>query len=281
MLVKIMELTSGTAIVTGAAGGIGADVARRIAAEGMSLVLADLDTAGLAAVADGLLADGATIHAVGGDVADPAHHEELVAAAEELGGLRLSVLNAGVSLPGLSWEEPLERWELTVAVNFWGVIHGMRAALRTMVPRNDGWVVAVSSGAGLVATPGLAPYVATKHAVNGALESTHHELARIDSEVGVSVVCPGSIATASDHKPPMSGMDASAESAYPAVVRTLQETTARGVVGGAPPSTVSDALVDGVNEGRFWILPQAELAWAATDRVRRIAEGDVPADLLG
>lgn len=275
-----MELTTGTAIVTGAGGGIGADVARRLAAEGMSLVLADIDAVRLAAVADSLDSDGATVRAVDGDVADPAHHAELAAAAERLDGLRLSVLNAGISMPGLSWEEPLERWELTVAVNFWGVVHGLRCALQTMVPRNDGWVVAVSSGAGLVATPGLAPYVATKHAINGALESTHHELARIDSEVGVSVVCPGSIATASDDKPPMSGLDASTGSAYPEVVRALQETTAQGVISGAAPSTVSDAVVDGVNSGQFWILPQPELAWAATDRVRRIAEGDVPVDLL-
>ncbi|MGI9578178.1 MAG: SDR family NAD(P)-dependent oxidoreductase [Microthrixaceae bacterium] len=276
-----MELTSGTAIVTGAAGGIGSDIAARLASEGMSIVLADIDAARLESVRESLAANGATVAAVAGDVAQRSHHAELVAAAENLDGLRLSVLNAGISLPGLSWEEPIDRWELTVDVNFWGVIHGLRAALNTMVERDDGWVVAVSSGAGLVATPGLAPYVATKHAINGAVESTHHELRRIESRVGVSVVCPGSIATAGEDYPPMSGLDASVGSSYPAVVRDLQETTARGVINGADPASVSDALVDGVTQGRFWILPQPEVAWAATDRARRIAEGDVPVDLLG
>ena len=276
-----MELSSGTAIVTGAAGGIGAEVARRLAAEGMSLVLADIDAARLDTVRSSLADAGARVVAVDGDVAQPAHHEDLVGAAQGLDGLRLSVLNAGVSLPGLAWEEPLEQWELTVGVNLWGVVHGLWAALSTMVPADDGWVVAVSSGAGLVATPGLAPYVATKHAVNGALEATHHELARIGSAVGVSVVCPGSIATASADRPPMSGLDASGGSQYPKVLSEIQETTARGVLEGADPSTVSDAIVQGVSEERFWLLPQPELAWAATDRVRRMAEGDPPVDLLG
>ncbi len=284
---KVMELTRGAAIVTGAAGGIGSVVARRLADEGMSVVMADLDGDRLADVARGVReasdVEGppGRIVEVQGDVGDTRHHDDLVAAAEEAGGLRLSVLNAGVSLPGLSWEVPLQRWELTTRVNYWGVVHGLRSALRAMVPRGDGWVVAVSSGAGLVATPGLAPYVATKHAVVGMMESTHHELNRIGSSVGVSLVCPGNIATSSVERPAMSGIDPTEGSAYPQVVEQIAATTRAGVDSGADPSTVSDALVEGVTARRFWILPQPELAWAATDRTRRIADGEAPVDLLG
>jgi NAD(P)-dependent dehydrogenase (short-subunit alcohol dehydrogenase family) len=278
-----MELHSGSAIVTGAAGGIGSVLAARLAEGGMGVVLADIDADGLERTRSRIAAasPGVEVLAVAGDVGDPAHHDELIAAADGLGGLRLSVLNAGVSLPGLSWEEPLSRWELTTRVNYWGVVHGLRAALSAMVPRADGWVVAISSGAGLVATPGLAPYVATKHAVVGMMESAHHELARVGSPVGVSVVCPGNIATAGPGRPAMSGVDAAEGSAFPGVVRSIQDTTRAGVEGGADPSTVSDALVAGVAEERFWILPQPELAWAAEDRVRRLAGGEPPVDLLG
>jgi NAD(P)-dependent dehydrogenase (short-subunit alcohol dehydrogenase family) len=278
-----MELHSGSAIVTGAAGGIGSVVAARLAEGGMGVVLADIDADGLERARSRIAAasPGVEVLAVAGDVGDPAHHDELVAAADRAGGLRLSVLNAGVSLPGLSWEEPLSRWELTTRVNYWGVVHGLRAALSAMVPRADGWVVAISSGAGLVATPGLAPYVATKHAVVGMMESANHELARVGSPVGVSVVCPGNIATAGPGRPAMSGVDAAEGSAFPGVVRSIQDTTRAGVEGGADPSTVSDALVAGVAEERFWILPQPELAWAAEDRVRRLAAGEPPVDLLG
>ena len=278
-----MELHSGSAIVTGAAGGIGSVVAARLAEGGMGVVLADIDADGLERARSRIAAasPGVEVLAVAGDVGDPAHHDELVAAADRAGGLRLSVLNAGVSLPGLSWEEPLSRWELTTRVNYWGVVHGLRAALSAMVPRADGWVVAISSGAGLVATPGLAPYVATKHAVVGMMESANHELARVGSPVGVSVVCPGNIATAGPGRPAMSGVAAAEGSAFPGVVRSIQDTPRAGVEGGAAPSTVSDALVAGVAEERFWILPQPELAWAAEDRVRRLAAGEPPVDLLG
>ncbi|MEZ5238512.1 MAG: SDR family NAD(P)-dependent oxidoreductase [Microthrixaceae bacterium] len=153
-----MELDRGAAIVTGAAGGIGSAMAARLATGGMSLVLGDIDRDRLEAVrADlGATHPAAEVVVVPGDVGDPDHHAELVDRASGLGAVRLSVLNAGVSLPGLSWEVPLETWELTTRVNYWGVVHGLRAALGHMVDRSDGelgWVVAVSSGAGLVATP--------------------------------------------------------------------------------------------------------------------------------
>ncbi len=262
-------------------------IAAQLAARGMSVVLADIDRGRLEEVAGSLATEfpDVGIVAVQGDVGDAAHHDELVDSAEELGagagGLRLSVLNAGVSMPGLSWEIPIERWELTTRVNYWGVVHGMRAALRSMVPRNDGWVVGVSSGAGLVSPPGIAAYSATKHAVVAMLESTRHELARIGSAVGTSVVCPGSIRTDMPDREATGGLDAGEGSAFPDVARALAETTRTGVEAGAEPVTVADALLEGVIAGRFWILPQPELAWGATDRTRRIAEGEDPVDLLG
>lgn len=283
----MMELDHGAAIVTGAAGGIGRVIAERLAAAGMAVVLADLDGPRLDATRAALdvAAPGARLVTVQGDVGEPAHHDELVATAEQIGsgdgGLRLSVLNAGVSLPGLSWELPIEHWELTTRVNYWGVVHGMRAALSVMVPASEGWVVGVSSGAGLVSPPGIAAYSATKHAVVAMMESTHHELSRIGSPVGASVVCPGSIRTDMPYREPPGGPGATDGSHYAEVTRELVAATREGVRCGADPMTVVDALVAGVCEGRFWILPQPELAWAATDRSRRIVEGGEPVDLLG
>lgn len=283
-----MELDRGAAIVTGAAGGIGEVIAARLASGGMGVVLADIDGERLAVTHQRLRSDlpGAAFAAVRGDVGDPQHHAELLDAATRIsGGLRLSVLNAGVSVPGLSWEIPLQTWELTTRANYWGVVHGLRAALRAMVPEDDGWVVAVSSGAGLVAAPGLAPYVATKHAVVGMMESTYHELARIESQVGVSVICPGNIATGMPDRslsgPPVAAGVDDVDPQHRDVVASLGATIRDGVESGADPATVADALIDGVSAERFWILPQPELAWAASDRARRIADGDGPVDLLG
>ena len=280
----------GVAIVTGAGGGIGAAVARSLAAAGTSLVLADRDRSALEAVAASLPPSVTVITGVG-DVGDPTHHAALVTAAEDLGGVTVSVQNAGVALTGLSWEVPLEQWELQVRTNYWGVVHGVRAALPAMVRRGLGHVLAVASGAGLVATPGLAPYVSSKHAVVGLMESVRHELARAAPGVRASVVCPGNIATpinanslavadaagAAD----VAACEGSAgDGSTAAVARQIDETVRRGVDSGAEPQTVADAIVEAVSTGRFWVLPQPEVALGALDRVQRIVDGRPPADLL-
>jgi len=280
----------GVAIVTGAGGGIGAAVARSLAAAGTSLVLADRDRSALEAVAASLPPSVTVITGVG-DVGDPTHHAALVTAAEDLGGVTVSVQNAGVALTGLSWEVPLEQWELQVRTNYWGVVHGVRAALPPMVRRGLGHVLAVASGAGLVATPGLAPYVSSKHAVVGLMESVRHELARAAPGVRASVVCPGNIATpinanslavadaagAAD----VAACEGSAgDGSTAAVARQIDETVRRGVDSGAEPQTVADAIVEAVSTGRFWVLPQPEVALGALDRVQSIVDGRPPADLL-
>ena len=269
---------SGAAIITGAGGGIGAAIAARLATEDLALVLADRDAASLDRVVRSLPV-GTRCEAVVGDVADPTHHDQLVSAAEDLGGLSISVLNAGVYLPGLSWELPLEQWELHVRVNYWGVVHGVRAAVPAMIARGGGHVVGMASGAGLVATPALAPYVSTKHAVVGLMESLHHELARVAPEVHASVVCPGNVATPmASNSLAAAGIDDEHLSGTAAAVAAAVRA---GNDAGQDPSTVADAIVAAVRDHRFWVLPQPEIAWAASDRVRRLADGEPPVDLLG
>jgi len=266
------------AIVTGAAGGIGTAVAHRLAADGWPLVVADRDPLALDRLVGGL--PPATVcTAVVGDVADVEHHAELVDAALDLGGLGLSVLNAGVVLPGLVWEVPESQWDLHVRVNLWGVVHGVRAALPVMIGNGRGHVVAVASGAGLVAAPGLSAYTATKHAVVGLMESTHHELARVAPEVGVSVVCPGNIRTPmTANSLAVAGVD---DEQLSPVAQQVATTIRAGVDAGAEPSTVADAIVLAVRERRFWVLPQPEVALGALDRVQRIVDDRAPVDLLG
>lgn len=272
-----MQLNGGVAIVTGAGGGIGSEVARRLADEGMSLVLADRDATLLERTVETLPA-GIAIEVVVGDVGQVAHHAALIEAAEDLGMLRLSVLNAGVYLPGMSWEVPLEQWQLQVDVNFWGVVHGVRAAVPVMIANGLGHVVAIASGAGLVATPGLAPYVATKHAVVGLMESLHHELNRVAPAVHTSVVCPGNVRT------PMAANSLAAAGIVTEhlsdEVEAVAATVRAGNDAGADASTVAEAIVAATAENRFWVLPQPEVAWGAMDRVQRIMDGREPVDLL-
>ncbi len=273
-----MELNSGVAILTGAGGGIGSAITRRLAAEGMSLVLADRDFGLLERTVESL-PDDTPFELVVGDVSLPAHHEQLVAIATGMGELKLSVLNAGIYLPGVSWEIPLEQWELQMQVNFYGVLHGIRSAVPAMIEQGFGHVIATASGAGLVATPALAPYVASKHAVVGLMESLHHELNRVAPAVHSSVICPGNIRTPmAANSRAAAGVDS--EQLFGEVLVVAQAVRA-GNDAGADADTVAEALVLAVAENRFWVLPQPEVAWGALDRVQRIMDGREPIDLIG
>ncbi len=272
-----MKLNGSVVVITGAGGGIGSAVARRLAAEGMSLVLSDRDSDGLDRTVDELPPD-TDVRIVVGDVSLELHHAELVRTALELGDLALSVLNAGVYLPGLTWEIPAEQWRLQMEVNFWGVLHGVRAAVPTMIEAGAGHVVAVASGAGLVATPALGPYVASKHAVVGLMESLRHELNRVAPHVHASVVCPGNV------RSPMAANSLAVagiehEHLSPEVADLARQIRA-GNAAGADPETVADAVFEAVTENRFWVLPQPEVAWGAVDRMERVRDGREPIDFL-
>ncbi len=150
-----------------------------------------------------------------------------------------------------------------------------------MIANGGGHLVAMASGAGLVATPALAPYVSTKHAVVGLMESLHHELARVAPQVHASVVCPGNVRT------PMAANSLTAaglgfdDERLEGAALDVATAVRAGNDAGQDPSTVADAVVAAVEDRRFWVLPQPEVAWATTDRVRRLAEGEQPVDLLG
>lgn len=266
------------AIVTGAGGGIGSAIAVALAARGLAVVLADRDESSLVRTV-AALPEGSVARTVVGDVAAPEHHAELVAVADELGGASVSVLNAGMYLPGFVWETSLEDWRLQVDVDFWGVLHGVRAVVPGMIERGVGHVFATASGAGLIATPALGPYTAAKHAVVGMMESLYHELAKVAPEVHASVICPGNVRT------PMAANSLAVAGVEDEVlndeVAALATTIRTGNAEGQEPSTVADVVVAAIDEPRFWLLPQPEVAWGALDRYQRISDGNEPVNLLG
>lgn len=269
-------------IVTGAAGGIGTAIVQHFLETGAHVIASDLASDRLellvARMAEADL-DVSLLHTVAGDVSSPAHHDDLVTTADKFGGATVSIQNAGVYVPGLSWDMPLEQIQLHMDVNLWGVIHGVRAALPGMIERGAGHVIGVSSGAGLIPTPGLSPYVATKHGVVGFMESVFHELNRTGANVHASVVCPGNIQTPmADHSFAIAEVE---PETFDADVAAIADTVKSGNQSGAEPATVAAAIADAIVDHRFWVLPQPEIAWAATDRMNRLQQGDQPADYLG
>ena len=185
-------LADKVAVVTGAANGIGFALCEAFAAEGMRVVMSDVDPAALDAAAARL--DGEVL-AFAADVRKWDEVAELESrAVERFGAVHVLCNNAGVQLPGLAWEFTREEWEWVLDVNLGGVVHGLHAFLPGMVARGEpGHVVNTGSLGGLIPFAGIAPYTAAKYAVVGLSESLQHDLHAASVPIGVSVLCPGPV----------------------------------------------------------------------------------------
>jgi NAD(P)-dependent dehydrogenase (short-subunit alcohol dehydrogenase family) len=183
------------AVVTGGGGGIGLALARAFAERGSALVLADVDPVALERGEAELAARGAEVLAVRTDVT---RRESVAALAdrafERFGAVHVLCNNAGIAVAGpLVGADPAD-WQAAMAINFWGVVHGVDAFLPRMLAQGQGGhVVNTASMAGLVGMDQLGIYCATKFAVVGLTESLHRELA--PRGIGVSVLCPMVVAT--------------------------------------------------------------------------------------
>jgi short-subunit dehydrogenase len=195
--VIVTTISGACAAITGAAGGIGAGLARSFAARGCNLALADINTAALDSLATELRANhGCTIttHAV--DVSKREQVEAFAAAATaQHPKLNIVVNNAGVALFGMLDELELSDIEWLMGINFWGVVHGSRAFMPHLKRQPEAHIVNLSSIFGIIAPPGQTAYCAAKFAVRGFSESLRHELQMAGSKVYLSVVHPGGVDT--------------------------------------------------------------------------------------
>jgi len=202
-------LQGGTAVVTGAASGIGAALSLSLARRGMRLALVDRDAAGLDATARAVRAAGqaASVHVL--DLVDADATAALPAAVLAAHG-RVSVLvnNAGVALGGLFEQIAPEDFDWLMAINFHAPVRLTRAFLPLLARERAAQLVNVSSIFGIVAPPGQSAYAASKFALRGFSEALRHELAMNASPVGVTLVHPGGVRTAiSDNARIAPGLD--------------------------------------------------------------------------
>jgi NAD(P)-dependent dehydrogenase (short-subunit alcohol dehydrogenase family) len=263
------DFSGKVAVVTGGASGIGLSMAKRFAAEGMRIVLADIEEPVLEEAVDELRRSGAAVLGVPTDVAD---HGSVVGlhdrALEAFGAVHLVCNNAGV-VGGSIVHSPIAMWEWVVGVNLFGVINGCNVFLPTLVAQDEGHVVNTASVAGLSGNAVLGMYCTTKFAVVGLSESLREELRASGSRVGVSVLCPGLVRThiaRSYRNMPAALREASGESAG--------EVFLGGVMSGAiSPAEVADAVFDAVTDDRLYILTHPELARGALDRRSKLLFG--------
>jgi NAD(P)-dependent dehydrogenase (short-subunit alcohol dehydrogenase family) len=251
----VKNLAGKTAVVSGAASGIGYGLVRHALELGMRVVMADIEEDALARAASDVQAEfGDAVAFLQTDVSEPEDWLRLHAETERrFGPVEVLFNNAGVTLPPRrTWELSIEDWRWLVDVNLWGVIHGLRTFLPGMVDRDSGYVVNTASMAGLLPSDSMAPYAATKHAVVGLSESLFRDLGSQGSSVHVSVLCAGPVATqifgAERNRQARYG-GAPAPQAFPSGALPLQMA----------PAEVAEVVFDAIGDDRFWILTHPEL----------------------
>jgi NAD(P)-dependent dehydrogenase (short-subunit alcohol dehydrogenase family) len=183
------------AVVTGAASGIGAAIARALATDGAKVLVADLDPEGADDIARAILASGGTARAHEVNVADAVEVEAMVEAARSaFGGLHLAVNNAGIGGPAAATGEyPLDGWRKVIDTNLNGVFYGMRYQLPAIVESGGGAIVNMASILGSVGFATASAYVAAKHAVVGLTKVAAIEYAK--HGVRINSIGPGFIDT--------------------------------------------------------------------------------------
>jgi NAD(P)-dependent dehydrogenase (short-subunit alcohol dehydrogenase family) len=264
----LQPLRDRTAVVTGAASGIGRALALACAAEGMHVALADVERDGLDDAVREVCAAGARAIGVVTDVTRPDALRELAdRTLEEFGAVHLLCNNAGVFAAGGSvWETPLVDFEWQFAVNVMGIVHGLRVFVPILLEQGEpAHVLNTVSMAALTTGPLSAGYFASKHAALSLSESLYHELSQRGAPVGVSVLCPEIVATRigdSERNRPDSFARKHDPDAGEPPERTLVAAAIREFTkAGAAPAVLAARALAAVRENRFYVLAPPGSGW--------------------
>lgn len=252
------DVSDKTAVITGAAGGMGLGMARAFAGAGMKVVLADIDVTRLDAAVEGLRADGHAAIGVPTDVSKEDQIQALAQAAlDEFGSVHVVSNNAGIGIPGTVDDMTLDDWKWTLDVDLWSVIYGVRTFLPLLKAQGEGHITATSSMAGLTCGPVLGAYHVAKHGVVALMDTVRIELKLAGSAVRSSVLCPGPIDTDI----------ANSERLRPEGITTREnnkleekffDNLRSELAGGMDPDEVGDLVLEAVQNERFWILTHPE-----------------------
>lgn len=243
-----------TAVVTGAASGMGLGMARSFAAAGMSVVLADIEQGRLDEAVAAIKSAGHAAIGVPTDVSDEAQIQALATAAlDEFGAVHVMANNAGIGIGGAVDEMSLDDWKWTIDVDLWSVIYGVRTFLPILKEQGEGHITATSSMAGLLAGPVLGAYHVAKHGVVALMDTVRIELKIAKSPVKASVLCPGAVdtdITKSERNRPSGLSEHESSDLEERFWQNLTSSLEKGM----DPAEVGDLVLDAIENERFWIL---------------------------
>ncbi len=279
-----MQLEAGqTALVTGAASGIGRALALAFRAAGLHVVGTDVNAVALEALAAEALADGAparfTVQTL--DVRDAAAVEALAATLDASGGVQVLCNNAGVLVPRSIWEHSDAEWRWLFDVNVHGVMNGLRAFVpRMLASGGPAHIVNTCSMGGFLASPMLGAYGATKFAVRAITEALQYDLQARGAKLGVSLLAPGAVKTAifDARNPSDSASNSAANSgantstgADDRMSEGAREMMRQGTAAaGMEPAAIAAEVLAAISAGRYWVFPHAYMLPAITENAEGI-----------
>ena len=246
-----------TALITGAASGIGRGLAVHAAGLGMNIVLMDLNEEGLAQT-QALIPDSPSLVLK----CDVSNLEEFTLCKEKIdahfGMVHFLFNNAGIFLEGRAWKADQKNWKRIIDVNLMSVIYGLNLFVDEMINSNERChIINTSSMAGIIVGPALAPYTTTKHAVVGLTRTLHEDLAQND-KVGVSVMCPGLVKTNIIERDHLGlDLDESSIDQHESAKNNAQ-WLADGVKEGMTTKDLAVIVFAKIEQNEFWILTHPE-----------------------
>jgi NAD(P)-dependent dehydrogenase (short-subunit alcohol dehydrogenase family) len=248
---RVRTLTDKQVFVTGAASGIGRATALRCAAEGAVVHLTDVNAELLEQAARDIRDAGGRVgHVEALDISDFAAVSAMADRLTAQHGAMDVVMNiAGISTWGTVRSLEHQHWQRLVDINLMGPIHVIERLVPPMMEAGRGYVVNVSSAAGIIGMPWHAAYSASKFGLRGVSEVLRFDLRR--HGIGVSLVCPGAVATPLTETVHIAGIDKTSDR-----FRRMQAHFRRGA---ASPEEAADAILAGMRRGRYWVYTSHDI----------------------
>ncbi|MBF6079532.1 SDR family NAD(P)-dependent oxidoreductase [Nocardia beijingensis] len=275
------RFSHGTAVVTGAAAGIGRGLADHLGALGMTVVVADIEECRAAEVAAEIVDSGGKAEGYGVDVAAEDEVEAMAAAVfARHGSVELLINNAGVESAGLLWEIDPARWRRLMRINVDGVFHCVKSFIPRMIAAGTPSCVANLSSVGGINTVAVqSPYIVSKFAVQAMTECLHQDLSVMGAPIQVSAVVPHSIRSeiflAAQRDAPTA--DPTANAVFAAMQRDNVEK-------GLDPHEAAEHMIEQIARGEFWVFSDDAMCTASMNRrseqLRTLSPPANPRDML-
>ncbi len=278
----MQDFAGKVAVITGAASGIGKALTEKCIAEGMHVVMADIEEAVLDQVATELQAttNNQVLPIVTNVAIEAELQKVLNEAVDTLGGVHLLFNNAGVGGGGNAWNATQKDWDWVLGVNLWSVIYGLRVFVPQMLAQNEPChIVNTASVAGLIGGSTNALYSVTKHGVVALTENLSVDLNAEGAQIGCSVLCPGFVNTnifdsgrnrpaelANDEEPPALTPEDEAR------IAMFQEILRQGM----QPAQIAEIVFDAIRADRLYILTHDHFDEMIRNRAENMINGTNP-----